>query len=115
MSVLRHLERWIYVVLKIIISSYLQRLEDVLFMTSWRRLIYNVLKTSDLRHLTDIRFSTFWRRLIYDILKTSDLKLFDDLCKTTSVEEATSAQSQKKLFFLILYCLKYLENFKCSA
>ena len=76
---------------------------------SWIRLIYDVLKTSDLRRLKDIRFSTFWRHLIYDVLKTSDLRLLDDLCKTTSVEEATSKRRQKKLFFLILYCLKYSE------
>ena len=96
--------------------SDLRRHEDtLLIMTSWRRLIYDVLKTSDLRRLQDVRFSTFWRRLIYDVLKTSDLRLLDDLYKTTSVEEVMSAQRQKKLFFLILYCLKYSENFKCSA
>ena len=90
-------------------TSDLPRLEDVRFITSWIRLIYDVLKTSDLRRLKDIRFSTFWRHLIYDVLKTFDLRLLDDLCKTTSVEEATSTRRQKKLFFLILYCLKYSE------
>ena len=98
--------RGIYIVLK---TSYLQGLEDVWFMTSWRCLIYDVLKTSDLRRLKDVRFSTFCGSLIYDVLKTSDLPLFDDLCKTTSVEEATSAQRQKELYFLILYFLKYWE------
>ena len=102
----------IYVLLK---TFDLRRLQDVWFMMSWRRLIYDVLKTSDLRRLKDVRFSTFWRRLIYDVLKTSNLRHLDDLSKTTSVEKATSAQRQKKLFFLILYCLKYSENFKCSA
>ena len=61
-------------------------------MTSWRRLIYEVLKTLDLRRLKDVQFSTFRRRLIHDVLKTSDLWVLDDLCKTTSVEEAMSAQ-----------------------
>ena len=102
----------IYDVLK---TSYLRRLEDVRFITSWRRLFYDVLKTSDLRRLEDVGFTSSWRRLIHNVLKTSDLRLLDDLCKTTSVDEKTSAQRQKKLFFLISYCLKCWENFKYSG
>ena len=110
---------WRRPISNILKTSYLRRLEDVGFTLSWRRLIYNVLKTSDFWRLGDVWFTKFWRRLIYDVLKTSDLRLLDDLCKTTSVEEAMSAQCQNvfiiKIYFLILYFLKYWENLKCSA
>ena len=130
----------IYDVLK---TSYLLRLEDVQFTTSWRRPIYVVLKTSNLRRLEDVLFTTSWRRLIYDVLKTSvnpliwtkfhtyvltstaALKIiwrfqtiqnqknnFFRRCKDVV---ATSIQRRKKEFFLILYCLKYSENFKCFS
>ena len=91
----------------------LQRLEDVEFTTSWRSPIWDVLKTSDLRRLEDIWFMSSWRRPIYNVLKTSDLWRLEDVCKTTSVQQrrSTSVQRRKKWFFLILYCLKYSENF----
>ena len=117
----RFITSWRSLFYNVLKTSQLRRLEDVGFTSSWRCLIYNVLETSVLRRLEDVssttssRFTTFWRRLIYDILKMSDLQLLDDPCKTTSVEEATSAQRQRKLVILILYCLKYWENFKCSA
>ena len=85
---------------------WLKRLQDVWFTTSWRRLIYVVLKTSNLRCLEDIWFMTSWRRLIYNVLKTSVKR-----CPCNNIV-ATSIQCQKKLLFLILYCLKYSENFK---
>ena len=66
----------IYDVLK---TSDLQCLEDVYFMTSWRRRIYVFLKTSDLRCLEDVWFTTSWRRLIYDVLKTLDLCLLENV------------------------------------
>ena len=89
-------------------TSGLWRLEDVWFTSAWRRLIWNVSKTSDLR-LQDVRFRMSWRRLIYDILKTSvKRRLYSNVI-------ATSIQRQKKWFFLILYCLKYSENFKFSS
>ena len=113
-------------------TSYLRRLEDVGFTSSWRHRIYDVLKTSDLRRLEDICFTTSWRRRIYVFLKASDLRCFEDVCFTTfwrrliyvilrtSVERrfgsnivATSTQRRNKWFFLILYCLKYSESFKC--
>ena len=131
--------RLIYDILK---TSYLRRLKDVQFTTSWRRLLYVVLKTSNLRRLEDVNlrrhadvwFKTSWRRLFYVVLKTSYLHRLEDvlfasswrrpiydvfktpakrrLCRNVVV---TSIQRQKKcFFFLILYCLKYLENFKCS-
>ena len=86
------------------------------FPTSGRKCwIYDIFKRLYLRCLEDVRIISSKRRLIYDVLKTSDLwrlgdvglRLLDDLCKTTSLEEATCAQRQKILFFLILYCLKY--------
>ena len=106
---------WRHPIYNVLKTSVLRRLEDVWFTTSRRRRIYIVFKTSYLQRLEDVWFMTCWRRLIYDVLKTSDLRLLDDLCKKTSVEEATSAQRQNELFFLILYCLKYWEKFKCSA
>ena len=96
----------IYVILK---TSNLRRLENVRFPTSLERLIYNVLKTSDLRHLEDVWVMTSSRRLIYDVLKTSVKR---HLCSNVV---ATSIQRRKKWLFLILYCLKYSENFKCSS
>ena len=97
--------RLIYVILK---TSNLWRLENVWFTTSSERLIYDVLKTSDLRCLEDVQFTTSWRRLIYDVFKTSVKR---HLCSNVV---ATSIQRRKKWLFLILYCLKYSENFKCS-
>ena len=96
----------IYVVLK---TSNLRRFEDVWFVTSWKRLIYSVLNMLALRLPEDVRFTTFWRLLIYDVLKTSVKR---HLCSNVL---ATSMQSRKKLFFRILYSLKYSENFKCSC
>ena len=119
----------IYIVLK---TSNLRRLGDVQFTLSWRLPIYEVLETSDLRRLEDVWFKTSWRRLInvvlrtfkittssrrliYVVLKTSNLRRLQDVCKTTSVGQVMSMQRRKKWFFLILYCLKYSENFKCSC
>ena len=82
---------------------------DVVKTSGKRRLIYDVLKTSDLRRLEDVQFTTSWRRLIYDVLKTSVKRR---LCSNVV---ATSIKRRKKLFFLILYCLKYSENFKFSS
>ena len=62
----------------------LQRLQDVWFMTYWRRLIYDVLKKSNLHRLEDVQFMTSSRRLIYDILRTSDLRRLEDVQFTTS-------------------------------
>ena len=98
--------RRIYDVLKM---SDLRRLEDVQFVTSGKRLIYDVFRTSDLRRLENVWFMTSWRRLIHDVLKTSVKR-----CLCSSVV-ATSIQRRKKRFFLILYCLEYSENFKCSS
>ena len=98
--------RRIYDVLK---TSDLRRLEDVQFTTSWRRLIYDVLRTAGFRRFEDVRFASSWRRPIYDVFKTSVKRR---LCSNVVV---TSIQRQKKLFFLILYCLKYSENFKFSS
>ena len=99
-------KRRIYNVLKM---SDLCRLEVVQFMTSWKRLIYDVLKTSNLRWREDVQFATSWRRVIYDVLKTSVNRR---LCSNGI---GTSTQRQKKWSNLILYCLKYSENFKCSS
>ena len=82
---------------------------DVLTTFGKRRLIYDVLKTSDLRRLEDVQFTTSWRRLIYDVFKTFVKR---HLCSNVV---ATSIQRRKKLLFLILHCLKYSENFKCSS
>ena len=60
-------------------TSDLRRLEDVWFMTSWRRPIYVVLKTSNLWSLENVWFTTSWERLIYDVLKTSDLCRLEDV------------------------------------
>ena len=87
----------------------LRPLENVWFTTSSGRLIYDVLKTSDLRCLEDVQFTTSWRRLISDVLKTSVKR---HLCSNVV---ATSIQRRKKWLFLILHCLKYSENFKCSS
>ena len=57
---------------------------------------------SDLRRLEDVRFTTSWKRLIYDVLKTSV-----KWCLCCNVV-AVSMKRQKKLCFLILYCLKSL-------
>ena len=96
--------RLIYVVLK---ASNLRRLEDVWFTMSSRRLIYDVLRTSDLRRLEDVLFTSSWRSSIYNIFKTSVKQC---LCSNVVL---TFIQHQKKWFLLILYCLKYSENFKC--
>ena len=122
-SYLRHLEdvwfstswrRLIYVVL---ITSNLQLLESVWFATSSKCLIYDVLKTSDLRCLEDVRFTLSWRRPIYDVFKTSNLWRLQDVCKRhlCSNVAVTSIQRRKKWLFLIFYCLKYSESFKCSS
>ena len=124
--------RPIYDVLK---TSDLLCLEDVQFTTSWRRLIYDVFRTSSLQCPEDVWFTWSWRRPICDTLKTSDLLRFQDVWFTTSWRRpiyddvlkmsvkrhlcsnvvATSTQRRKKWLFLILYCLKYSENFKCSS
>ena len=107
-------------------TSDLRRLQDVQFTTSWRCLTYDVLRTSDLQHLEDIRFTSSSRRLTYDVLRMSDLRRLwrcpiYDIFKTSvkgclcSNVVLISIQRQKKCFFLILYCLKYSENFKCSC
>ena len=82
-DVFRASGRWrrIYNVLK---TSYLRRLEDVRFITSWRCLTYDVLKMSDLRRLEDVGFTSSWRRLIHNVLKTSDLWRLEDVWFTTS-------------------------------
>ena len=98
--------RLIYDILK---TSDLQCLEDVRFTLSSRRPIYDILKTSDLRCLEDVWFTSSWGRPIYDVYKTSVKQ------RLISNVVVTSIQRQKKLFFLILYCLKYSENFKCSC
>ena len=114
-------------------TSDLRRLEDVWFMSSWRRPIYNVLKTSDLRRLQDVWCTTSWRRLIYVVLKRSNLRRLENVWFTASSGRliydvlkksvkrhlcgnvvATSIQCPKKWLFLILYCLEYSENFKWS-
>ena len=78
-------------------TSYLRRLEDIWFTTSWRRPIYDVLKTFDLRRLEDVWFTTSWRRLIYDVLKTPVKRR---LCSNVV---ATTIQRRKRLFFLIIF------------
>ena len=115
-------------------TSVLRCLEDVQFTTYWRRLIYDVLRTRDLRRRKDVWFTSSWGRLIYDVLKASYLYRLEDvlfasswsrpiydvfktpakqrLCSNAVVR---SIQRQKKCFFLIWYCLKYSENFKCSC
>ena len=100
---------WRRPIYKVLKRSDLQRLQDVWFTTSWRRLIYVVLRTSTLRCLEDVWFTTSWRCLIYDVLKTPVKRR---LCSNVV---ATSMQRQKKLFFLILYCLKYWRNCKFSS
>ena len=137
-SYLRRLEdvgftsSWRHRIYDVLKTSDLRRLEDICFTTSWRRRIYVFLKASDLRCLEDVWFTTSWRCRIYVFLKTSDLRCFEDVCFTTSwrrliyvilrtsVERrlcsnivATSTQRRNKWFFLILYCLKYSESFKC--
>ena len=59
-------------------------LENVQFMTSWKRLIYVVLKTSNLRCLENVWFTTSSEHLIYGILKTCDLRCLEDVWFTTS-------------------------------
>ena len=44
----------------------------------------------------------FLSTYIYDVFKTSNLRNLEDVGFT---------QRQKKLFFLVFYCLKYLEIF----
>ena len=98
--------RPIYDVLK---TSVLRLLQDVWFAMSWRCLIYVVLKTSNLRRLENAWFTMSSGRLIYDVLKTSVKR---HLCSNVV---ATFIQHRKKWLLLILYCLKYSENFKCSS
>ena len=87
-------------------KSDLYYLENVWLITSSRRLIYDI--------------SSFWRRRIYLALRTSDLWRSEDAWFTTSWRclwnkvAATPTPLQNKLFF-ILFCLKFSENFKCSA
>ena len=89
-------------------TTNLRCIKDVRFTSSSRRLTYTDLKTSDLRCPKDVWFTTSWRRLIYNVLKTSvKRRLY------SSVVVSTLIQCRKKWFFLILYCLKYSENFKC--
>ena len=66
-------------------------------------------KTSDLRRLENVWFTSSWRLPIYDVFKTFVKRR---LCSNVVV---TSIERQQKWFFLILYCLKYSENFKCSS
>ena len=88
-------------------KSDLYCLENIWLITSSRRLIYDI--------------SSFWRRRIYLALRTSDLWRSEDAWFTTSCRclwnkvAATPTQLQNKLFFLILFCLKFSENFKWSA
>ena len=130
---------WVYDVLK---TSDIHCLEDVQFMTSWLRLIYDVLKTSDLHHfetsnlgrLKKVWFITSPGRLVYDVLKTCNLRWLEGVWFMTSWRPliynvlkksvkrrpcnnivATSIKRQRKLFFLILCCLKYSDNFKFSS
>ena len=98
--------RLIYDILK---TSNLQRLEDVCKTTSWGCLIYDILRMSHLRRLEDVQFMSSWRCPIYNIFKAS---VKQRLCSNVVL---TSIQRQKKCFFLIMYCLKYSENFKCSC
>ena len=113
--------------------SNLRRLVDVQFTTSWRHLIYDVLRTSGLWRPGDTWFTFSWRRPICHALKTSDLRRFQDFQFTTSWRRliyilktsvkrrlcgnfiATYIHRRKKLFILILYCLKYSENFEFSS
>ena len=112
-------------------TSYLRRLQDVQFMTSWRRFICVVLKTSnlrrledvDLRRLEDVNFTTSSRSLIYVILGTLDLPRLEDVQFKTSSRRlqnnvynviVTSYSVKRNVFFHTLYCMKYSENFKCS-
>ena len=127
-SVLLHLEEFqfttswrglIYVVLK---TSNLRLPEDVWLTSTWRRPIRDVLKMSDLQRLQDVWFTTSWRRPIYVVLKTSNLRRLEDVGFKTSVKRhlcsnvvATSIQRRMKWLFLIVCCLKYSENFKCSS
>ena len=99
----------------------LRRLQDVLkrsrhlmtkqeFVTSdRRRQIYDTLKMSDLCRLEGVQFTTSWRRLIYDVLKTSVKQ-----CLYSNVV-SISMQRRKIWVFIILYCLKYSENFESSC
>ena len=107
-------KRWIYNILK---TSDLRLLEDIWFMKSWRRPVYVVLRTSNLRRVQDVLFTTSWRSLIHVLLKTSNLRRLQDVCKRCLCSNVivTSIQRQNKWFFLILYCLKYSGNFKCSC
>ena len=45
----------------------LRRFEDVRFTLSWRRPMYNILKTSDLWRIEEVWFMTSWRRLLNNI------------------------------------------------
>ena len=112
---------WRRLIYNIFRTSGLRRLEDVQFGTSWkrdlqrlpdlwftrprRRPVWVVLKMFNLRRLEYVWFTTSWKRLICDVLKTSVKR---HLCGNVV---AASIQRRKKLFFLILYCLKYSENF----
>ena len=131
-SDLHHLEdvqfatSWRCLTYDIFRTSGLRRPEDVWFTSSWRRPIWNILKTSDLWRLQEVWFTTSWKRSSYVVLKTSNLRRLEDVRFMTpwrsqwkrhlcSNAVATSIQRRKKWFFLILYCLKYSENFKCSS
>ena len=98
---------WRRQVCDVLKTSILWCLEDVWFTMSSRRLIYDVFNTSNLLRLQDVWFTTSWRRVIYDVLRTS---VEQRLCSNVV---ATSTQRRNKWFFLILYCLKYSESFKC--
>ena len=73
-------------------TSDLRRLEDVWFMTSWRRLIYDAFRTSGLWRLKDVWFTSFWdvqfrmswKRLIYNVSRTSGLRRLEDVRFTSS-------------------------------
>ena len=96
-------------------TSNVWRFEDVRFRSSWRRPIFDVLKTSHLRSLEDVWFTTFWNHPIYIVLKTSNLRRLEDSVKRRLCSKvvATSMKRRKKWFFLILYGLKYSQNFIC--
>ena len=88
-------------------SGCLKKVTTSLDQTRRRHYVWK--KTSNLQRRGDIWFTSASRRPIYDVLKTSVKRR---LCSNVV---ATSIKRRKKLFFLILYCLKYSENFKFSS
>ena len=69
-------------------TSDLRRLEDVRFITSWRRLFYDVWFTTSRRCwiyiALKIIFTTSLRRMVYDVLRTYDLRRLEDAGFTSS-------------------------------